>query len=57
MPSGEAVILKAGVPHDELFIQMEEFRLYGERGAARLLDADCELGAILMEHLELGIVL
>lgn len=55
--TGEAVALKVGVPHAELFTEMEALCLYDGRGAARLLDADRELGAILMQHLQPGTML
>ena len=49
--AGEPVALKVGVPHAELFTEMEALRLYNGRGAVRLLDRDRELGAILMQRL------
>ena len=55
--SGEPVALKIGVPHTELFTEMEALRLYDGRGAVRLLDADRDLGAILMQHLQPGTML
>ena len=54
---GEAVALKVGVPHEELFTEMEALALYDGRGAARLLDADRELGAILMQRAVPGTML
>jgi streptomycin 6-kinase len=57
MPSGDPVALKVGVPHPELFTEMEALRLYNGRGAVRLLDADRNLGAILMQRLEPGTML
>jgi streptomycin 6-kinase len=54
---GMPVALKVGVPHAELFTEMEALRLYGGRGAARLLGADRELGAILMQRLQPGTML
>ena len=55
--AGEPVALKIGVPHSELFTEMEALRLYDGRGAARLVDTDGELGAILMQHLQPGTML
>ena len=55
--SGEPVALKVGVPHEELFTEMEALALYNGRGAARLLDADRELGAILMQRAVPGTML
>jgi streptomycin 6-kinase len=55
--AGEPVALKVGVPQAELFTEMEALHLYDGRGAARLLDADRELGAMLMQHLQPGTML
>lgn len=54
---GEAVALKVGVPHDELFTEMDALHLYAGKHAARLFDADRELGAILMQHVQPGTML
>lgn len=54
---GEPVALKVGVPHEELFTEMEALALYNGRGAARLLEADRELGAILMRRAVPGTML
>ncbi|MDT5273018.1 MAG: streptomycin 6-kinase [Acidobacteriota bacterium] len=51
---GERLVLKVGVPVAELLSEMEALRLFDGRGAARLLDADTELGALLLERLEPG---
>lgn len=56
-PSGQAVALKVGVPHDDLFTEMETLALWNGRGAVCLLEADRELGAILMERAEPGTML
>lgn len=56
-PQGEPATLKVGVPHHELLTEMEALRLYAGRGAARLLDADAGLGAILMQRLQPGTML
>jgi len=56
-PSGDPVALKIGVPHAELFTEMEALRLYAGRKAARLLDADRDLGAILMQRMLPGTML
>src|SRR5262245_51158515 len=55
--AGEPVALKVGVPHAEFFTEMETLRLYDGRGAARLLDVDRELSAMLMQHLQPGSML
>jgi len=55
--AGQAAALKIGVPHPELFTEMEALRLYSSTGAVRLLDADRDLGAILMERIQPGTML
>ena len=52
--NGERVMLKVGVPHSELWSEIEALRVYADRGIARLIDADAELGALLLERLEPG---
>ena len=54
---GTPVALKIGVPHSELFAEMETLRLYDGSRSARLMDADRALGAILMQHLKPGTIL
>lgn len=56
-PDGEPVALKVGVPHPELFTEMETLRLYAGQGAVRLIGADRDLGAILMRRLRPGTML
>ena len=53
----QPVALKVGVPHSELFTEMEALSLYDGGRAARLLGADRELGAILMQRLQPGTML
>jgi streptomycin 6-kinase len=53
-PAGERLVLKLGVPVAELLSEMEALRLFDGRGAGRLLDADAEWGALLLERLEPG---
>ena len=55
--SGQPVALKVGVPHDELFTEMEALRFYNGQRAVRLLDADRELGALLLQRLQPGTML
>jgi streptomycin 6-kinase len=55
--AGEPVALKVGVPHPELYSEMEALALYAGRRAVRLLDADRELGALLLQRLQPGTVL
>lgn len=47
---GSAVALKLGVPNPELTTEIEALRLYDGRGAARLLAAEPERGARLLER-------
>jgi streptomycin 6-kinase len=47
---GAAVVLKLGVPNPELTAEIEALRLYDGRGAARLLAAEPEAGALLLER-------
>jgi streptomycin 6-kinase len=54
---GQPVALKVGVPHEELFTEMEALSLYAGRGAVRLLAADRELGAILIQRVIPGTML
>jgi len=51
---GEAVVLKVGVPHRELETEIEALQWYAGRGMVRCLDADLELGAMLLERLRPG---
>jgi streptomycin 6-kinase len=55
--AGQPVVLKVGVPHSELYTEMEVLGLYDGKRAVRLLRADRELGALLMQRLEPGTVL
>jgi len=47
---GDPVALKVGVPHTDLYTEMEALRLYDGSGVARLYDTDSELGAILEQR-------
>jgi streptomycin 6-kinase len=51
---GQEAILKVGVPSRELLGEMGVLRFYDGRGAVRLLEADAELGALLLERLRPG---
>lgn len=51
---GAALVLKVGVPNRELFTEMEALRLFEGRGSVQLVDADRELGALLLERLRPG---
>lgn len=54
---GTPVVLKVGFPGRELFTEMSALRIYDGRGIARLLDADEERGAMLLERLLPGTTL
>ena len=51
---GARFVLKVGVPVRELLTEIEALRAFGGRGAARLVEADAEAGALLLERLEPG---
>ena len=48
------VVLKMGVPHRELTSEIEATRLFAGQGCARLLEAEPERGALLLERLQPG---
>lgn len=52
--NGKDVVLKLGVPRDELRSEMAALKLYAGKGAVRLLASDPERGALLLEHLSPG---
>ncbi len=52
--AGQDVILKLGVPQDELSSEIAALRLYGGVGACRLLESDAEAGLLLLERLKPG---
>jgi streptomycin 6-kinase len=51
---GREVILKLGVPNPEFLTEIEALRLYDGRGCVRLLAADPDQGAMLLERLRPG---
>lgn len=51
---GTQYVLKLGPPHKELFTEMEALKLFDGRGSVKLINADNELGALLLELLEPG---
>lgn len=51
---GSPAVLKLVVPNPELKTEIEALRLFGGRGCVRLLDAEPERGAILLERLVPG---
>ncbi|HSM56083.1 MAG TPA: aminoglycoside phosphotransferase family protein [Candidatus Sulfomarinibacteraceae bacterium] len=54
---GTDVVLKVGVPNPELRTELEALQFYDGRGCVRLLDADWDLGALLLERLTPGAML
>ena len=53
-PGGARLVLKVGVPVRELLTEAEALRVFDGRGAARLVQADAGVGALLLERLEPG---
>lgn len=51
---GDDVVLKVGVPRDELISEMSALRLFNGEGACQLIDADAEKGFLLLERLHPG---
>lgn len=54
---GTEAVLKAGVPHKELFTEIAALRLYDGNGIVRLLECDDERCVFLLERLRPGTVL
>ena len=54
---GSPAVLKLGVPHTELFTEIEALKIYDGRGICRLLDADLPNGVFLLERLFPGTML
>jgi streptomycin 6-kinase len=54
---GTEVVLKLGYPHPELTSEIEALSIYDGRGSVRLLDADLDRGALLLERLRPGTLL
>jgi streptomycin 6-kinase len=48
---GRQAVLKLGVPNFELTSEIEALKIYEGRGAVRLLEADSDRGALLLERL------
>jgi streptomycin 6-kinase len=49
-PGRTPLVLKAGVPHGELWSEIDALRAFDGRGAVRLIDADREQGVLLLER-------
>ena len=54
MADGTAVVLKIGVPRDELITEMDALKLYDGRAICRLIDADMKMGVLIIEQLAPG---
>ena len=51
---GSEAVLKVGVPNRELKTEIEALRVFNGRGTVRLIQADAQSGAILLERLRPG---
>lgn len=56
-PHGSGVVLKLAVPDHSIGAEIDALRLFDGDGAARLIDSDEGLGAMLLERLEPGALL
>src|SRR5262245_2809413 len=54
---GPPAVLKIGFPDQDLLWEAEALRLFDGQGAVRLLEADPQQGALLLERLEPGVPL
>jgi len=54
---GSEVVLKAGVPNREIVAQAAALACYDGRGAVRLIEADIELGVLILERVRPGAML
>lgn len=54
LADGSPAVLKLAPPSDETTCEIDALRIYGGRGAVRLLDADPAVAALLLERLEPG---
>jgi streptomycin 6-kinase len=57
LEDGTEVVLKAGIPHEELLTEIAALQVYEGCGVARLLQSDAEQGVFLLERLRPGTVL
>src|SRR5919202_1360039 len=51
---GREVVLKLGVPRDEVMREIEALRLYDGHGSVQLLEADAEQCMMMLERLRPG---
>jgi len=54
---GQDLVLKVGVPHRDFTTEMEALGIYAGRGINRLVEADRDLNAMLLERLRPGTML
>jgi streptomycin 6-kinase len=54
---GTEAVLKLGAPNPELHTEMKALQIYDGRGMIRLIDADGDLGAMVLERLRPGAML
>jgi len=54
---GQDLVLKVGVPHRDFTTEMEALAIYAGRGINRLVEADRDLNAMLLERLRPGTML
>jgi len=54
LSNNNPVVLKLGVPHQELKTEIQALRAFNGTGSVRLLEADPSLGAILLERIVPG---
>ncbi|HET8908203.1 MAG TPA: aminoglycoside phosphotransferase family protein [Ktedonobacterales bacterium] len=52
--AGRGIVIKAGVPGDERQREEEALRFFGGHGMVELIEADADLGVMLLERLEPG---
>lgn len=57
MRDGTCVVLKLGVPHDEIYTEIAALSFYDGKGAARLIRSDPAGGALLLERVTPGTML
>ena len=54
---GTEVVLKLGVPHARVANEIESLRAFGGHGSAKLIEADVDTGAMVLERLKPGLML
>ena len=52
---GTRLVLKVGVPNKEIITEIDALRHFDGQGSVKLIEADPELGALLLERLEPGL--